>query len=137
MTLDSDDEDIIDRGKLLDIPDEEIEEILAEPAIPEVPLSDNLTVSLDTGPKQIKNYITTNLNSAVIAANKIKNKYRRKIIGNKKNKKDNDDDDKNKKTSTEWLKAAGYLDTKDQDAIRYLYVPPKKQMSPVQMLDTT
>ena len=31
-----------------------------------------------------------------------------------------------KKTSTEWLKAAGYIDTKDQDAIRYLYVPLKK-----------
>ena len=97
MTLDSDDEDITDRGKLLDVSDEETEEIIAEPAIPEVTLSDNLTVSLDTGPKQIKKYITTNLNSAVIAANKIKNKYRRKIIGNKKNKKDNDDDDKNKK----------------------------------------
>ena len=70
------------------------------------------------------------MNSAVIAANKIKNKHRRKIIGNKKNKKDNDDDDKNKKTSTEWLKAADYLDTKDQDAIRYLYVPPKKTNEP-------
>ena len=97
VTLESDSEDITDSGKLLDVSDEETEEIIAEPAIPEVPLSDNLTVSLDTGPKQIRKYITTNLNIAVLAANKIKNKYRRKIVGNKENRKDNDDDDKNKK----------------------------------------
>ena len=44
-----------------------------------------------------------------------------------------------KKASTDWLKAAGYLDTKDQDAIRYIYVPPKKQMKIrlVHILDIT
>ena len=34
--------------------------------------------------------------------------------------------DKRKKTSADWLKTAGYLDTKDQDAINYIFVPPKK-----------
>ena len=34
--------------------------------------------------------------------------------------------DKRKKTSANWLKTAGYLDTKDQDAINYIFVPPKK-----------
>ena len=28
--------------------------------------------------------------------------------------------------SAEWLKTAGYLDTKDQDKINYIFVPPKK-----------
>ena len=32
---------------------------------------------------------------------------------------------KNKK-SAEWLKAAGYLDTKDQDKISYMFIPPIK-----------
>lgn len=34
-------------------------------------------VSLDTGPKQSKKYITTQLNSAKLAANKIKKKYKK------------------------------------------------------------
>ena len=50
----------------------------------------------------------------------MKNKYRKKIIGQK---------NKNKKISAEWLKAAGYLDTKDQDKINYIFVPPKKEMT--------
>ena len=48
----------------------------------------------------------------------MKNKYRKKIIGQK---------NKSKKISAEWLKAAGYLDTKDQDKINYIFVPPKKE----------
>ena len=36
----------------------------------------------------------------------MKNKYRKKIIGQK---------NKSNKISAEWLKTAGYLDTKDQD----------------------
>ena len=28
--------------------------------------------------------------------------------------------------SAEWLKTASYLDTKDQDKINYIFVPPKK-----------
>lgn len=39
--------------------------------------------------------------------------------------KESDDDNKFKKTSADWLKSAGYLDTKDHDAISYIYVPPK------------
>ena len=53
-------------------------------------------------------------------ANKIKNKYRKKIIGQK---------NKSNKISAEWLKTAGYLDTKDQDKINYIFVPPKKEMT--------
>ena len=30
------------------------------------------------------------------------------------------------KTSKDWLKAAHFLDTKDQDKINYIFVPPKK-----------
>ena len=30
------------------------------------------------------------------------------------------------KASKDWLKAAGYLDTKDQDKINYIFAPPKK-----------
>ena len=35
-------------------------------------------------------------------------------------------EDKHKKTS-DWLKTAGYLDTKEQDAINYTFLLPKKQ----------
>ena len=34
--------------------------------------------------------------------------------------------DKRKKTSQDWLKTAGYLDTGDQKSINYIYVPSKK-----------
>lgn len=74
-------------------------------------------------------HILTRYNSAVKAPNKIKNKYRKKIIGKKNKdifKKESDDNNKFKKTSTDWLKSAGYLDAKDQDVISYIYVPPKK-----------
>ena len=60
-----------------------------------------------------------------MAANKIKNKYKKKILGKKKFEKDSVND-KRKKTSTDWLKTAGYLDTMDQDAMNYIFVPPKK-----------
>ena len=36
-------------------------------------------------------------------------------------------EDKHKKTSADWLKTAGYLDTKEQDAINYTFLLPKKQ----------
>ena len=59
------------------------------------------------------------MNSAIRAAKKIKEIYKKqnqKKIGqlNKKN-----------KGSTEWLEKAGYLDTKDQDAIQYIFNIPK------------
>ena len=72
------------------------------------------------------------------AANKIKNKYKKqhKIIGKIKPKFEIEDsnDRPNKKVQIpnvskapkDWPKAAGYLDTKDQDSIRYVYVPPAK-----------
>ena len=47
----------------------------------------------------------------------MKKKYLRKKIGSR---------DKSNKISAEWLKTAGYLDTKDQDKINYIFVPPKK-----------
>ena len=34
---------------------------------------------------------------------------------------------KSNKISKEWLKTAGYLDTKDQGKINYIFVPPKKE----------
>ena len=30
------------------------------------------------------------------------------------------------KASRNWLKTAGYLDTKDQDKINHIFAPPKK-----------
>ena len=62
--------------------------------------------------------LSTDYNRKVKVANKIKNKYRKKIIGQK---------NKSNKISAEWLKTAGYLDTKDQDKINYIFVPPKKE----------
>ena len=61
------------------------------------------------------------MNNAIRAANKIKNKYKKlkRTIGKRNG-------DCSNKSSTDWLKAAGYLDTKDQDAICYIYVLPKK-----------
>ena len=66
---------------------DEPELIIADPVVPEeekiLPNTNN--VSLDTGPKQSKKYITTQLNSVVRSANKIKEKYkkqhRKKQIG--------------------------------------------------------
>ena len=34
--------------------------------------------------------------------------------------------EKHTKSSQDWLKTGGYLDTEDQDSINYIYVPPKK-----------
>ena len=66
------------------------------------------------GPEHI--YLPTNYGSASRAENKIKNKYKKKILGKKKFEKDSVNN-KHKKSSTDWLKTAGYLNTKDQDAI--------------------
>ena len=61
--------------------------------------------------------LSTDYNKKVKRANKIKNKYLRKKTGQR---------NKSNKVSAEWLKTAGYLDTKDQDKINYMFVPPKK-----------
>ena len=62
--------------------------------------------------------LSIDYNKKIKAANKIKNKYLRKKIGQR---------EKSNKISADWLKATGYLDTKDQDKINYIFVPPKKE----------
>ena len=62
--------------------------------------------------------LSTDYNKKIRAANKIKNKYLKKKIGQR---------EKSNKISAEWLKTAGYQDTKDQDKINYMYIPPKKE----------
>ena len=58
-------------------------------------------------------------NKKLRATNKIKNQNKKKKkIGQR---------DKRNNVSAEWLKTAGYLDTKDQDKINYIFVPPKKE----------
>ena len=59
---------------------------------------------------------STDYNKKVKAANKIKNKYLKKRIENR---------EKSNKISSEQLKTAGYLDTKDQDKINYIFILPK------------
>ena len=61
----------------------------------------------------------TDINRKLTFAKKIKDKYQRKKIWKRNNNKKNN-------VSAEWLKKAGYLDTKDQDKINYIFVPPKK-----------
>ena len=62
--------------------------------------------------------LLTDFDRKVKAATKIKNKYLKKTIG-QRNKKNN--------VSSDWLKTAGYLDTKDQDKIKYMFVPAKNE----------
>ena len=61
--------------------------------------------------------LSTDYNRKVKVANKIKNKYQKKIIGQKNS----------NKISAEWLKTAGYLDTKDQDKINLSLSHQKKK----------
>ena len=61
--------------------------------------------------------LSTDYNKKVKAAEKIKKKYLRKKIGSR---------EKSNKISAEWLKTVGYLDTKDQNKINYIFVAPKK-----------
>ena len=59
-------------------------------------------------------------------ANRIKNKYLRKKIGKRKTQ---------NKISADWLKKAVFLDTKDQDKINYIFVPPKKKEKKTKYLE--
>ena len=59
--------------------------------------------------------LSTDFEKKVKAAKKIKNKYLKKKIGQKNTQ---------NKISKDWLKTAGYLDTKDQNKINYIFVPP-------------
>ena len=61
--------------------------------------------------------LSTDFDKKVKAAKKIKNKYLKKKIGQKNTQ---------NKISKDWLKKAVYLDTKDQDKINCMFVPPKK-----------
>ena len=63
---------------------------------------------------QFRNYLQIMKKKKVRAAKKIKNKYLRKKVGQRKHV---------NKISAEWLKTAGYLDTADQDKINYIFVP--------------
>ena len=62
--------------------------------------------------------LSTDYEKKVRAANKIKNKYLRKKVGQRKHV---------NKISGEWLKTAGYLDTSYQGKINYIFFPPKKK----------
>ena len=94
---------------------------LAEPAIPEPNIEKPNTdsVSLDTGSQQSRKYVTTRMKNVVREANKIKEQQKKKI--GQLNKKHN--------FFSDWLKAAGYLDTEDQDAIQYIFNPPKNNVN--------
>ena len=113
VILASDDKDITDWGRLDDFSDNEPEAVTAEPEVIEWDPK-NTTVLANTRPRK---YMSTRYNSAIKAANKIKNKYRKKIIGKETNDILSDDNNRFTKTSTGWLKSAGYLDAKVQDAI--------------------
>ena len=62
--------------------------------------------------------LSTDYEKKIRAANKIKNKYFKKKVGQRKHV---------NKISAEWLKTAGYLDTADQDKINFIFVSPKKK----------
>ena len=62
--------------------------------------------------------LSTDYNEKIRAVKKIKDKYVKKRIGRR---------EKSNKISGGWLKTAGYLDTKDQDKINYIFIPPKKE----------
>ena len=62
--------------------------------------------------------LSTDYNKKIRAVEKIKDEYVKKRIGRR---------EKSNKISGDWLKTAGYLDTKDQDKINYIFIPPKKE----------
>ena len=64
--------------------------------------------------------ISTEFDKRLKAGNKIKKKYSKtkNEIGQRNTPQN--------KVSIEWLKTAGFLDTKDQDKINYIFIPPKK-----------
>ena len=62
--------------------------------------------------------LSTDYNRKLKAANKIKNKCLKKKVGKRH---------KSNKISEDLLKTDDYLDTKDQDKINYMFLPPKKE----------
>ena len=102
---------IDDRAKQ-ELEDDDYNELESETEIEEISLWDPKQMTISNPGPIIK--LSTDYNKKVKAANKIKNKYLRKKIGQR---------NKSNKISAEWLKTAGYLDTKDQDKINYMFVP--------------
>ena len=96
-------------------PDSEIEVDMVEPELIDTTSAwdQNKTDIAKPGPI-IK--LSTDYDRKVKVAKKI-NKYLRKKI---------EQINSQNKASKDWLKTAGYLDTKDQDKINYIFVPPKK-----------
>ena len=129
MTIDDMTLDKINYEELFKISDDGgTELILAKPATgqSETIVLNTKTISINGGPKQTKKFVTTQMNSAILAANQINNKYKKPKKKKKKRTVGKRNNGRSKKASTDWLKAAGYLDTKDQDAISCIYVPAEK-----------
>ena len=121
-TIVSDNKDVVEDSTDNET-DNEVEEIETNPAYIQWD-SKNTAVSADKRPT-VK--LSTDYNRKLKVANKIKNKYRKKVLGNRKT--DIDLIEKRKKTSQDWLETAGYLDTENQESINYIYVPLKKNTS--------
>ena len=66
-------EELEDWDQFDQLDDEGPELVFPEPAVPQpdIIIPDANTVSMDTGPKQSKTFVATQMNSAVIAANKV------------------------------------------------------------------
>ena len=62
--------------------------------------------------------LSTDYNKKIRAVKKIKDKYVKKRIGHR---------EKSNKISGDWQKTAGYLDTKNQDKINYIFIHPKTE----------
>ena len=109
----------IDNRTQQELDDDDYNSLESEKEIENIDVSDvwNPKKTTITNPGPIIK-LSTEYNKKVKVANKIKNKYLRKKIGERI---------KSNKISAEWLKTAGYLDTKDQDKINYMFVPPKKE----------
>ena len=109
----------IDNRTQQELDDDDYNSLESEKEIENIDVSDvwNPKKTTITNPGPIIK-LSTEYNKKVKVANKIKNKYLRKKIGQR---------NKSNKISAEWLKTAGYLDTKDQDKINYMFVPPKKE----------
>ena len=73
---------------------------------------------------KVKNTLLLKWISAVIATNKVQEKYKKQL-----KKKSVGKLIKQNKASADWLKAAGYLDDKDQDAIQYIFNVQKINVS--------
>ena len=114
------DDEVIVEGATDDETDDEVEEIETTPAYVQWD-PENTAVSAEKRPR-VK--LSTDYNRKLKATNKIKNKERKKVLGNKKT--GIDLIEKRKETSQDLLKNAGYLDTENQESINYIYVPPKE-----------